>query len=1101
MSRIPCALVCLIIGAAACSSNLDAEREPVDTGTFGNTVVTLACKRIAYLEDLNDGDGVVDVRGDALRDVCRFGLAPPGEAPDTVKALQAKRDVLIDAIDTTFPDGFLPDLQGYLTSNAFLTLYDDGTTVAAVDSLVEMLEFMAADEELAPALERLGVRAGYLPITESLGTVRAVVNYPDLHEFLLTVVDEITDGGSARATWQDLIAAAGATLRNASAVAEPDDPERTGALALDFLLAERALLGTSRTVPLVRRDWRGLARVATAGGQLPAPFVDLDADGLADADSLGRFVDADGNPVVAPTPFALPEGDEDVPWLYRDGEGRALDAADGNLVYEYVDLDETVFAALVRDSIDLFDPQQGTALDALRGASALMGSRQFVTHEFATGESLEYRGYDTAEAPLLDMVHAYLQLLRDPDIDDVLGLGRTLLVDHEPEAARLFEAMIDTARVADMFPDASIDATSPLFDDLMLVMRDMLAEPGLVEDLLRAMEDPQVAELGLRFRDYMKYKDQFHIDPDTHEVVGSFGTEVDRSAADSNFNRSLMQRLLHLIADSSGARMCNKQDAVVKDPFLGVTLQTYDECELLQVDDMAVLYVQSIAFARDGNGNLIPDSAYPTGYRPKAFLDFRWNNSIISGIATDDFLEDETGIDGFRSHPTPAALNRVLFLDPLPEILANTMDPAVTRYGDQYRTYHGGTLPVWETGGFYDQIRPIVQVFADHDAEHLFVALLAVLHNHWPSRDSINHQHLDPDGHAYAYASDAGSFEPALVEVLDRRLLLDALVTGAPTLNQVTVNGKTMPAILASAGRYLLTPQPGLTNRRGETTSTTSDGRPVDVLSPWQLLADAYERKTARLVEAGGEGQAWESAVSGLVDVLVRADAVPDVGWRFRNPRFRGVAVAGIDFLESRLDAHRQAGDLDAWLGTDLPEAAQAKLAHPLFAGAADFILSLQARPEARAQIEALVAYLVDEISYNETFRTSLTSMADILQLALDDADIVPIARVAGEALRPERGWLDTQLTFVQAARHADENQALVEMMRNLYVEYRPGHTAIGDLIDGISEVHRARPWEDLGADYSADDYRALLTGVAHFFDDEKRGLRKFIAIIQSRNL
>lgn len=1092
MSRITCIALSLSLGA--CSSSLDAEREPVDTGTFGNTVVTLACKRITYLEDLADGDDVVDVRGDALRDVCRLGLAPPAGAPDTVKALQAKRTVLVDAIDTTFPDGFLPDLQGYLTSNEFLALYDDGTTVEAVDSLVEMLAFLAEDEGLAPALERLSVRAGYLPITESLGTVRAVVNYPDLHAFLLTVLDEITQGGSARATWQDLIAAAGATLRGATAVPAPDDPERTGALALDFLLSESELLGTSRVVPLVRRDWRGLARVAPTQGQLPAPFVDADADGLADADAIGRFVDANGIPVIAPTPFALPEGEEEVPWLYRDGEGRALDGTGGDLVYEYVDLDETVFAALVRDGIQLFDPQKGTALDALRGASALMGSRQFVTHAFSSGETLEYRGYDSSEAPLLEMVHAYLQLLRDPNIDDLLALGRTLLVDHEAELARLVEAMVDTARLADVHPGAHIDSGSPLFDDLIPVVRAMLAEPGLVEDLLRAMEDPAVAELGLRFRDYVTYKDQFHIDPDTHQVTGSFGTEVDRSAADSNFNRSLMQRLLHLVSDSSGASMCNKQDATVR--ILGIGVASYDECDLVRVDDMAVFYVQSIAYLKDAGGNVVYQDGKPV---PKADFNFDWG--WISFAVSDNLIEDMTGIEGFRTHPTSQALNRVLLLDPAPATIQDMMDPAKTKYGDQYRTYHAGTLPVWELNGFYDQIRPIVQAFADHDAEHLFVQLLTVLHDHWPSRDSINHQHLDAGGHAYAWASDLKSFEPVLADVLERRLLLDALVQSAPTLNQLTARGKTMPTILASAGRYLLTPQAGLAHRNGETTSTTSDGRPVETLSPWQLLADAYALKSERLGEAGGEGQAWESAVSGLVDVLVRADAVPQVGWRFRNPRFRGIAVAGIDFLSGRLAAHRQAGDVATWLTTDLPAAAQGRLAHPLFAGAADFILSLQARPEARAQIEALIGYLIDEISYNETFRTSLTSVADLLQLALDDGDIVPIALAAGEALRPERGWLDSHLAFASAARHADDNQALVEMMRNLYVEYRPGHTAVGDLIDGLGEVHRERPWEDLGGDYTAADYRALLTGVAHFLDDEKRGLRKFIAIIQSRNL
>jgi len=49
--------------------------------------------------------------------------------------------------------------------------------------------------------------------------------------------------------------------------------------------------------------------------------------------------------------------------------------------------------------------------------------------------------------------------------------------------------------------------------------------------------------------------------------------------------------------------------------------------------------------------------------------------------------------------------------------------------------------------------------------------------------------------------------------------------------------------------------------------------------------------------------------------------------------------------------------------------------------------------------------------------------------------------------------------------------------------------------------VLRAEPYEDLGARYTARDYRAMLNGIADFLDEEKRGLRKFISIIKSRNL
>jgi hypothetical protein len=123
--------VAAMVGALAlgCHSEFDSGREEIDTGSFGTTVHTLVCKRMAYHDDLAGG-GTVDVRGDGYRDICRLGLAPPAEASGHLKALQAERQLLIGAVDAVFPDGFLPDLQTFLTSNDFLGLYDDDTATA-----------------------------------------------------------------------------------------------------------------------------------------------------------------------------------------------------------------------------------------------------------------------------------------------------------------------------------------------------------------------------------------------------------------------------------------------------------------------------------------------------------------------------------------------------------------------------------------------------------------------------------------------------------------------------------------------------------------------------------------------------------------------------------------------------------------------------------------------------------------------------------------------------------------------------------------------------------------------------------------------------------
>jgi hypothetical protein len=277
----------------------------------------------------------------------------------------------------------------------------------------------------------------------------------------------------------------------------------------------------------------------------------------------------------------------------------------------------------------------------------------------------------------------------------------------------------------------------------------------------------------------------------------------------------------------------------------------------------------------------------------------------------------------------------------------------------------------------------------------------------------------------------------------------------------------------------------------------------VPVLSPWQIIADAYALKHARMDQAGAEGTAWSDSISEIVDVLMRGQDVPTLGWQFKNPRFRGVAVALIDFLIVRVFVHDVAGDRVDWVQNQMPQDLEDLLSGPVFAGAADFILSLQADPDTRVQLDSMMKFLVDELADNgdETFRASLTAIADLLQLNLSDADIAPLARVAGQALDPAKGWLDATLVFVRDARASDANKALVQMLINMYAETQPGRTAVGDLIDGISEVHRAHPYDDLGERYTAEDFTAMFHGLADFLDEEKRGLRKFIAIIRDRNL
>src|SRR5262249_37223657 len=153
--------------------------------------------------------------------------------------------------------------------------------------------------------------------------------------------------------------------------------------------------GTQR--PLVTRDYRGLAMARTLNGVVQAPFVDKNADGLADIDANGRYVDTNGKPLDVPTPFPELGVVDTAP---RDSQGRALTAANTTTtLYNYYDLDGTVFGGLAREGLKLMNPQKDITLGLAWGAGALMGPRQSRTQVYMdaaggmTG-SLTYNGFD-----------------------------------------------------------------------------------------------------------------------------------------------------------------------------------------------------------------------------------------------------------------------------------------------------------------------------------------------------------------------------------------------------------------------------------------------------------------------------------------------------------------------------------------------------------------------------------------------------------------------------------------------------------------------------------------------------------------------------------
>lgn len=1082
------AVVAVVIGGA-CAPAFDDTRTDSDPGTFGHHVVDLLCNRLSFEAD------PTDVSGSSNRDTCHGGELQPG-APITVAALIGDRPRTVAAIDQAVPPDQTDALQLYLTSDDVLSAYDDNTMANSIQSLGDLLSELGDDPDAMVALTRFGARDGYRQPDVTLGQTATLVNAPEITPVLDNVLPAIASNGPAHEPWNALVRAIGATM--ASAAVEPES-DRAAVIADKLLLSEDPEVATGTPQFIVRRDDRGVARLTS----IQPPFVDVDHDGLPDTNALGQYVDADGNLIAVAMPFAS-FGDTSM----RDANGLSTEQP-----YQYLDLDRTILGALARDAQQLLDPTNNTALDLVRGSSILLGDRVQVTRTFDDGSSLQYQGYDTTDAPLLDLAYGFSQLLRDTAADDTLALAQVLFTSHQPMMARLTEDMILTARLGDMFPAAQIVETAPLWDDMRPLLAKITADPKLVHDLLVALEDPGVQQLGDRFREFMTYNDRFDIAAD-QSVTGAFTSMPDRTLADDGYNRSLFERLLNVISDSQVSQ-CNKQGAKLS--LIGLGIATYDACQFFSIPNLAVFYTQSIAYAKDANGNIICEdnggqfdgtrtattgagcAAYGAGWRPRPKADFHynWNNGLSNTTAVallggDHYVETQAGITGFRTHPTPEALNRVLFLDPTPQTIQDTADPMRDKWGRLYKEVHAGTLPVWEKNNFYAEIRPVVQAFADANQEQTFVDILSVLHKHWASPTSTTTQHADPNGANYTYGSNGVSWEPFIIAVLQTDLY-PALTQSAAELVSVTANGKPMTQIAARAAAYLTTPLAGLTDRRNNPTGKTADGQTVPVLTPWNLIADGFVGKRRRLASAGMIGSAmWTDSIHELADILMRGDQDAN-GWHFRNPHFAATTRALIQMLRDRLAVH--VADRDQWLATDLPKKVEDTLTHPVLAAAADFLVTLD--DTSVSALESLLTAVLDPAK--PTFATMRASAAELVQLARDDQDLVPVAKVTGRLLAKQ--YLPVQINLLNRLHEADVNKTLNDIVARLFQSEagNPGTPVISAIADGVGDVNRVTPAAG-HAVWTADDYASVFHVTADFLREQRHGLLRFVAIVKGRN-
>ena len=1119
-----------------CVPDIDTTQVTESSSSLGATVYREVCQREYYQGELADQAAgkrqTVDVSGTDYKAVCIQNASVPADAPAKIPTLAADRSLLVSTVDDVIPLSFHDQFESYLIN--LTPLADDGTMERALSAASNVCALAAGDDETNTAFERLGLRDGYRSISSQPGLAANLVTYDALPDFVSSSLALFADGGSAQEEWKALLRGLALELESTEKSALPNDPERTLKIVKDLLFSSNVGLKSGTSHLLTARDVRGIAQPV----HLTAPFVDGDGDGLADVDAQGRFLTQGGGLAQVPTPFPL-LGQTDS--ASRDSAGRALDAQ-GAPLYQTLDLDGTALGALLGEGVSLLKPSTDQLFGLLWGSSALLGSRRPVIKSYALSDgtkvgSVSYSGHDDSDAALLDLIHAGAQLTADSNLPDTLSGLKVIFRDHESAIAHLASSLLAANDFGKMHPEAQLTAKATLLDEMIPIIERILAVPGLAEDLLDAFDPtlhPETRAILPMIGRLMVARNQIdfaHDDKGQYRLTSTLDSvdPVDRTMSDVDYNRSLMQRIAHLIHDANGVSFCNKDNSQIG--FGGLNLISEARCQLFQINDLALFYIL----------NMASDSVRKAdGVKQFASFCEQMTDKSLQSLLNNDFgsslLQFQAGIDGFGCFPSPAALNRTLFLRPdeQSDFLKGVTEPIACSDGDLFTDVHDKSMFAWETtlfqnpagaghenDTFYDAIRPVIDAFAKHqecaqydsngaclrmqNAAKIALDLISKLHEHYtsPSGRYFGHtyQSIASNVPRYAKADNVVTYEALLDQVLEQTDLAYALPDTIHALNASLTETTKLPARASLIGtlRYLFNPDAstGLAYRNGATTTTWSDGTtPVTKLTPFYMLKDALQKKSDQFAANPTFKTAWDNSLSALSDNLLATESVP-LGFEFKDRRLPGLAQVLLDFAAGRVQTHTQDGSLSSWSHHDLTQSATDFLVGPVGSALNDLAGKLSANQDARDKLGQLVAYLGDSQANPATFDAAVSTLGDVSQLMTDDQDLVPLAHLAGVVVDPDKGAVAPLVTLAKESNDHDAARTLYQVLRNLYAKNDQGVTHASDLSDIMSELNRAQPGQ--GGKYNAADYKNMFGELRDFLGDEKLGFLRFVEIVKNR--
>lgn len=918
-----------------------------------------------------------------------------------------EHDPFVGAIDHLFPPDELSYTQDFLVK--LLPLYDDGTIPETTRALAAIFDRLANDRDALRSLSAIAHRIGYVDKTHELALIRRIhdnADYPALMKALLRLqlahdgLDQFGDPDPNEPA--EMRRMMRMLSRNLSELELSDDAQRNIVLATDLLLQEDERFtdpsATHAPARIVARDPRGMAKLSA----IAEPFADRSpADGLPDLDTSGRFVGTGGTPI-------------DLPPFSADGTASPM--------YQYVDLQKTMLAGVLRDTRKLIE--DGVPMKAVRTTDVLLGARS------------DEGKYTTFNSPILELTHALGSTAKMNTLPEALELIRVLLEEHESTLAWVqleTEAQLD---IADTY-NINLKQGSTFFEDLMNVIRKILREPGLAEDVLAAIQDPAFAQLDDAQIQLLSHKKDLITEADFRNG-NIFVTPVDRASPDRRGNESLQQRLLHLIYDTKGARYTPE--------FIGIPIGF-----IFEIDDLAEFYLLSI----------IGESHVP---------------SLVSTLT------------GLSTTPTPEEL----------AVFINQEQDFGNPHGHEgidVMNNDGDTLYAATASGMTDALRPLIRAFYYKGQMALLFELFEVLHLHWATQQG-DWQDANNTQPRYSKLSGIRAYEPLLIETFQRAPVLDATRKLLDETKELrTQNGRRAHDMLLTIARKLFDKDTALYTLDGKR-EVMLDGQRITPLSPFDLIR-ASRAKIKTTVRRSAAAQAdYDALIDALHDLLLAPARTGPQSGMMANRRAIPLATLLLQHLETRAKKHEQARDLDAWVTADFEQAVTEMITSEDLPAILDLIYAIEGDVELTDTLTSFRDELLDE---QRGFPDLLVTTGDMMEALKDASVAVHFARFLGRELEPDQQVLFDASMMMQKTLNLDPDEHMLEVVKRAIDSPEEGSLYMDGLSAAIRQANRTNPLDETVV--SPEDLQQIAATVAKYLLDDQQGLEKFYDMVKNRTL